>query len=88
MHKKNKIKINSLVKRKVVVVGDENCGKSSLISVFTKDYFPENHESTCFDTSNETSIEIITKKMFNIGLGQVALPVKRNQVVRYIFKKF
>ncbi|OWA51367.1 Ras-like GTP-binding protein Rho1 [Hypsibius exemplaris] len=35
---------------KLTVVGDGGSGKTSLLSVFTKDYFPEKHNPTVFDT--------------------------------------
>lgn len=32
---------NQSVKRKIVVVGDSQCGKTALLHVFAKDCFPE-----------------------------------------------
>ena len=35
---------------KLIIVGDSGCGKTSLLSVYSEGYFPENHEITVFDT--------------------------------------
>ncbi|KAI8099694.1 GTP-binding protein Rho3 [Halteromyces radiatus] len=40
---------NISVRRKLVVVGDGNCGKSSLLNVFTKGIFPQVYEPTVFE---------------------------------------
>ncbi|KAI8075601.1 small GTPase superfamily [Thamnidium elegans] len=37
------------VSRKLVVCGDGACGKTSLLSVFTRDYFPQIYEPTVFE---------------------------------------
>jgi Rho family protein len=34
-------KNNKIISRKLVVIGDGACGKTSLLSVFTRDYFPQ-----------------------------------------------
>lgn len=39
-NKKNR-KVNEIISRKLVVIGDGACGKTSLLSVFTRDYFPQ-----------------------------------------------
>ncbi|KAI8340859.1 small GTPase superfamily [Chlamydoabsidia padenii] len=40
---------NTPLRRKMVVVGDGNCGKSSLLNVFTKGIFPQVYEPTVFE---------------------------------------
>ncbi|KLT42835.1 hypothetical protein CC85DRAFT_273777 [Cutaneotrichosporon oleaginosum] len=42
------------IPRKLVVVGDGGCGKSSLLTVFTKGFFPTNYEPTVFENYIET----------------------------------
>ncbi|CEP17722.1 hypothetical protein [Parasitella parasitica] len=37
------------IQRKIVVVGDGACGKTSLLSVFTRGYFPQVYEPTVFE---------------------------------------
>ncbi|CAO3607545.1 unnamed protein product [Mucor fragilis] len=43
---KNEIKSTN---RKLVVCGDGACGKTSLLNVFTRDYFPQVYEPTVFE---------------------------------------
>ncbi|KAI8882867.1 hypothetical protein K501DRAFT_220355 [Backusella circina FSU 941] len=42
-------KSNRPIQRKVVVVGDGACGKTSLLNVFTRGYFPQVYEPTVFE---------------------------------------
>ncbi|CAG8805475.1 1579_t:CDS:2, partial [Gigaspora rosea] len=37
------------LQRKLVVLGDGACGKTSLLNVFTKGYFPQVYEPTVFE---------------------------------------
>ncbi|KAI7890695.1 Rho GTPase Rho3 [Mucor mucedo] len=43
-----KLEVQTL-NRKLVVCGDGACGKTSLLSVFTRDYFPQIYEPTVFE---------------------------------------
>lgn len=38
-----------LIERKIVILGDGACGKTSLLNVFTRGYFPEVYEPTVFE---------------------------------------
>ncbi|KAI7904469.1 rho3 protein [Cokeromyces recurvatus] len=40
---------NKIMSKKLVVCGDGACGKTSLLNVFTRDYFPEIYEPTVFE---------------------------------------
>lgn len=40
---------NALVQRKIVILGDGACGKTSLLNVFTRGYFPQVYEPTVFE---------------------------------------
>lgn len=40
---------NKAVERKIVILGDGACGKTSLLNVFTRGYFPEVYEPTVFE---------------------------------------
>lgn len=42
-------KLSKPIQRKVVVVGDGACGKTSLLNVFTRGYFPQVYEPTVFE---------------------------------------
>ncbi|KAI9485273.1 MAG: GTP-binding protein Rho3 [Benjaminiella poitrasii] len=46
---KNNNERNKKVSRKLVVCGDGACGKTSLLNVFTRDYFPQVYEPTVFE---------------------------------------
>ena len=39
------------VRRKLVIIGDGACGKTSLLMMFSAGYFPEVHVPTVFETS-------------------------------------
>uniref|UniRef100_A0A914CBS6 Ras-like GTP-binding protein Rho1 n=1 Tax=Acrobeloides nanus TaxID=290746 RepID=A0A914CBS6_9BILA len=45
------------IRKKLVVVGDGSCGKTCLLTVFSKDYFPETYIPTVFET-DVTDIEV------------------------------
>jgi len=45
------------IRKKLVIVGDGACGKTSLLFVFSKDEFPDFHEPTVFD-NYLTEIEV------------------------------
>ena len=38
------------IRKKLVVVGDGECGKTSLLITFAKDEFPETYDPTVFET--------------------------------------
>ncbi|KAG7194232.1 Rho GTPase [Scheffersomyces spartinae] len=38
-----------LIQRKIVILGDGACGKTSLLNVFTRGYFPQVYEPTVFE---------------------------------------
>lgn len=40
---------NTAVQRKIVILGDGACGKTSLLNVFTRGYFPKVYEPTVFE---------------------------------------
>jgi len=40
--------------RKIVILGDGACGKTSLLNVFTRGYFPQVYEPTVFENYNYT----------------------------------
>ncbi|KAN0061472.1 Rho GTPase [Thecaphora frezii] len=44
----------SRLSRKVLVLGDGACGKTSLLNVFTRGYFPQAYEPTVFENYVET----------------------------------
>ncbi|CAG8615259.1 6092_t:CDS:2, partial [Acaulospora morrowiae] len=45
----DQIEHESAIQRKLLVLGDGACGKTSLLSVFTKGYFPQVYEPTVFE---------------------------------------
>ncbi|CAO3699821.1 unnamed protein product [Rhizopus stolonifer] len=46
------------IKRKLIVVGDGACGKTSLLNVYTRGYFPQVYEPTVFENYvNDVCIE-------------------------------
>lgn len=53
----------AVVRKKLVVVGDGNCGKTSLLTVFTKDEFPEDHIPTLFEAHVK---DILVKEIFHV----------------------
>ncbi|CAG8505040.1 173_t:CDS:2 [Paraglomus occultum] len=40
---------NKVIRRKIVILGDGACGKTSLLNVFTRGYFPQVYEPTIFE---------------------------------------
>lgn len=40
---------NKTIQRKIVILGDGACGKTSLLNVFTRGYFPQVYEPTVFE---------------------------------------
>ncbi|PUU78211.1 small GTPase superfamily [Tuber borchii] len=40
---------NKTIQRKIVLLGDGACGKTSLLNVFTRGYFPQVYEPTVFE---------------------------------------
>ncbi|XP_052361246.1 rho-related GTP-binding protein RhoE-like [Oncorhynchus keta] len=53
---------SQIVKCKIVVVGDSQCGKTALLHVFAKDIFPESYMPTVFENYT-ASFEIETKRI-------------------------
>ncbi len=51
-----------LIRKKLVVVGDGECGKTCLLIVFSKDEFPEVYVPTVFETY-VADIEVCLSKM-------------------------
>lgn len=50
------------IRKKLVIVGDGACGKTSLLSAFSKDMFPNEHIPTVFESS-VADIEIDGKQV-------------------------
>ncbi|XP_063070746.1 rho-related GTP-binding protein RhoE-like [Engraulis encrasicolus] len=58
--------LNQNVKYKIVVVGDSQCGKTSLLHIFAKDSFPESYVPTVFE--NYTASFDIDGKRIELSL--------------------
>jgi len=56
--------------RKLVVLGDGACGKTSLLTVFTKGYFPTNYEPTVFE--NYVEMMQVDDQMVEFSLWDTA----------------
>ena len=56
--------------RKLVIVGDGGCGKTSLLMVYTKKAFPEDYVPTVFE--NYTAEMILDKKRVELALWDTA----------------
>lgn len=48
-HKPESLLTISSVERKIVILGDGACGKTSMLNVFTRGYFPQVYEPTVFE---------------------------------------
>ncbi|KAI8641229.1 small GTPase superfamily [Parasitella parasitica] len=64
---KNEIKTEN---RKLVVCGDGACGKTSLLNVFTRDYFPQVYEPTVFE--NYVQEITVDQQTINLSLYDTA----------------
>lgn len=60
----------SALSRKLVIVGDGACGKTSLLSVYVHDTFPKEHTPTVFE--NYVKDVIIDSKTVNLALWDTA----------------
>lgn len=60
----------SSIRRKLVIVGDGACGKTSLLSVFSQGIFPEFHAPTVFE--NDVSNIEVDGKMMELELWDTA----------------
>ncbi|KAI8381114.1 small GTPase superfamily [Radiomyces spectabilis] len=58
------------IRRKLVIVGDGNCGKTSLLSVFTQGYFPREYFPTVFE--NHVKDIVIDGKAIQLALWDTA----------------
>lgn len=63
-------KLSKPIQRKVVVVGDGACGKTSLLNVFTRGYFPQVYEPTVFE--NYIQDVIIDGKTIELSIWDTA----------------
>ncbi|RUP20058.1 hypothetical protein BC936DRAFT_139273, partial [Jimgerdemannia flammicorona] len=53
-----------VVRRKLVIVGDGACGKTSLLSVFTLGYFPKEYVSCHIDSPGFTMLFIVLRLLY------------------------
>ncbi|KAI7866830.1 GTP-binding protein-like protein rho2 [Spinellus fusiger] len=58
------------MRRKLVIVGDGNCGKTSLLTVFTQGYFPREYFPTVFE--NHVKDVVIDGKAVQLALWDTA----------------
>ncbi|CAO3648955.1 unnamed protein product [Mucor hiemalis] len=58
------------IQRKVVVVGDGSCGKTSLLNVFTRGYFPQVYEPTVFE--NYIQDVVVDDKTIELSIWDTA----------------
>ncbi|KAI7887708.1 small GTPase superfamily [Mucor mucedo] len=63
-------KLSKPIQRKVVVVGDGACGKTSLLNVFTRGYFPQVYEPTVFE--NYIQDVIVDGKTIELSIWDTA----------------
>ena len=61
---KNNLEVETMaaIRKKLVIVGDGACGKTSLLIVFSKDQFPDVYVPTVFDNS-VADIEVDNKQV-------------------------
>ncbi|XP_048448909.1 rho-related GTP-binding protein RhoE-like, partial [Rhincodon typus] len=57
---------NQIARCKIVVVGDAQCGKTTLLHVFAKDCYPENYVPTVFE--NYTASFEIDKQRIELNM--------------------
>ncbi|KAA8581524.1 hypothetical protein FQN60_003105, partial [Etheostoma spectabile] len=69
-----------LLRCKIVVVGDTQCGKTALLHVFAKDSYPENYVPTVFE--NYTASFEIDKQRIELNMWDTS---GRTHLVVYKF---
>ncbi|GAA5799666.1 small GTPase superfamily [Helicostylum pulchrum] len=63
-------KLKKPIQRKVVVVGDGACGKTSLLNVFNRGYFPQVYEPTVFE--NYVQEVVVDGKTIELSIWDTA----------------
>jgi Ras family protein A len=58
-----------MIRRKIVVVGDGSCGKTSLINVYSRKEFPLSYMPTVFESNFITANYVIGKKQYTAELA-------------------
>src|ERR1044071_7210439 len=59
----------TLIRRKIVVVGDGSCGKTSLINVYSRKDFPLSYMPTVFESNLITTNYVIGKRQYTAELA-------------------